>query len=219
MPLEVVEHGAGGVGGVGDVAATTGEAGNEKGVHRAETQLVRLRTPARVAGVEHSRELSGGEVGVNHQSRGGADLGLHAVGDDAATVVGSAAILPDDGGAHRRAAFGLPQQRGLALIGDADGVDAARIDAGICNRPTAGGEGGLPDGFRVLLYPAWLWIRSVQAMLGTADGTTMPIEHHRPRARCALVDGKHMRHAVPSPSPKPPDITVRHPRIQAVETC
>jgi len=36
-------------------------------------------------------------------------------------MIGSAAILPDDGAMHGQAGRAVPEQGGLALIGDADG--------------------------------------------------------------------------------------------------
>ncbi len=65
-----------------------------------------------------------------------------------------AAILPDDGAMHGLAGGAVPHDRGLALVGDADGGDVARGDIGFAQRLAAGGDGGGPDVLRLMLDPA-----------------------------------------------------------------
>src|SRR5207244_11465518 len=48
--------------------------------------------------------------------------------------VGGAAILPDDGVVDRLAGRAVPHDRGLALVGDADGGDVLRRKPGLRDR-------------------------------------------------------------------------------------
>ena len=55
-------------------------------------------------------------------------------------AIGGAAVLPDDGAVDRPAGVALPDQRGLALISDADGGNRRGADAGLADGIAAGGQ-------------------------------------------------------------------------------
>ena len=72
---------------------------------------------------------------------------------------GGAAALPDDGVVDRRARRAIPDERGLALVRDADRGDVARRDAGCPRgRCARGVELRRPDRLRVMRDPAGLRI-------------------------------------------------------------
>src|SRR6185295_17933312 len=64
-----------------------------------------------------------------------------------------APVLPDDGVAERLAGAAVPEQGGLALVGDADRGDVAGGDARLRDRLARRGELRLPDLARVVLDP------------------------------------------------------------------
>jgi len=52
-------------------------------------------------------------------------------------MLGRAAILPDDGAVQRPAGAAVPEQRGLALVGQADGGEIPRREVGLGDGPRA----------------------------------------------------------------------------------
>ena len=68
-----------------------------------------------------------------------------ARGLEARAEIRRAPVLPDDGAVHGTAAGAVPQQGGLALIGDADGDDVARGRAGLLHGAAATFDRLRPD--------------------------------------------------------------------------
>ena len=64
---------------------------------------------------------------------------------------GGAAILPDDGAMNRTPGAAVPQKRGLALIGDADGGNVLGAGAGLAHGASAGFERRRPQIFGLVL--------------------------------------------------------------------
>ena len=77
-----------------------------------------------------------------------------AVGAEAIAFLSGAAILPHDGVGDGPAGLAIPQQRGLALVGDADGGDVGGGESGFFQRGLGGGELGFPNGPGIVLDPA-----------------------------------------------------------------
>ena len=98
-----------------------------------------------------------------------------------------AAVLPDDGRRQRPAAAPVPEDDGLALVGDADGGDPVRA-ARLLDQRAGRGAGQLPDFLRILLDPAGLREPAVEFMLGEAEALAAGVEQHGARARRAFVD-------------------------------
>ncbi len=119
--VDVEEHGARSVRRIGHVRAIAGELPDEPGIHGAEGELAALGAPARARNlIQQPRELGAAEVGIDDQA--GA-LGYQALGADLLQLVAhrrGAPVLPDDRVMERLAGLAVPQQRGLALVGDAD---------------------------------------------------------------------------------------------------
>src|SRR5580700_762532 len=68
-----------------------------------------------------------------------------------------APVLPDDGAMHRATAGAVPQQGGLALVGDADGDNVARSRAGLLHGAAAARDRCRPNIFRLVLDLAVGW--------------------------------------------------------------
>ena len=96
----------------------------------------------------------------------------HAMAQRRAGRLG-AAVLPDDGIADRLSGRAVPDQRGLALIGDADRGDVARVEPGLVQRLARGGELAFPDLDRVVLDPARLRIDLPELALSHRDAAAV----------------------------------------------
>src|SRR5690606_39781973 len=78
--------------------------------------------------VEDPRDLGAGEVRVDDEAGAFGEERLQAIGLHAVAGLGRAAVLPDDGAMDRAAGLAVPDERGLALVGDADAGELARVD-------------------------------------------------------------------------------------------
>ena len=84
----------------------------------------RLRAPETLSNIQEI--FRGGEIGIDQQS--GALLNERRVALTAELLaeIGGATVLPDDRIMDGIASFAIPDNRGLALVGDADGCDICR---------------------------------------------------------------------------------------------
>ena len=134
----------------------------------------RSRAPGTLSRIQ--RDLGAGEVGVDHEAGAFADEGFVAVALQAIAEIRGAAVLPDDRVVDRLAGLAVPDDGGLALVGDADGGDVVAADAerrpsasvatAICVRPdlargrarpspAAGRSGGTRAGRPRRWPPSW----------------------------------------------------------------
>ena len=80
-PFDVEQHGARGVGDIGQVAFAAGQVPHQPAVHGAKQQIAGLGALlSTVHLVEDPANLGGGEVGVDHQTGGVADMGFQPLG-------------------------------------------------------------------------------------------------------------------------------------------
>src|SRR6185436_1383547 len=77
-----------------------------------------------------------------------------ARGGDVPAEVGRTAALPDDGGGDGRTGPAVPDDGGLALVGDADGSEPVGGYAGARQDAPRRSLLGPPDLFGILLHPA-----------------------------------------------------------------
>ena len=119
--------------------------------------------------------------------------------------VGGAPVLPDDGVVDRLAGGAIPDDRGLALVGDADAGDVLRAERRPCAIALAHGrDHGRPDLLRIVLDPAGRGIDLPQLLLRRGDRRERRVEHDRARRGGALVDGDEVAHgAMLTPFPRP----------------
>src|SRR5204862_988673 len=101
-----------------------------------------------------------------------------------------APVLPDDRVSDRLAGGAVPDDRRLALVGDADAGDVGCLEPGTRERLARGCELRAPDLARVVLDPSRLRIDLAELALRQGNDPAARIEHDRARARRALVEGE-----------------------------
>jgi hypothetical protein len=84
----------------------------------------------------------------------------------------------------------VPHDRGLALVGDADGGEVAEVEVGLGQRLPDDEPGVVADLLRVVLDPPGLREDLLVLLLPDRDDRAGVIEDDRPRAGRALVDGE-----------------------------
>ena len=189
LAMDVEDQGARGVGGVGRVHLAAGQAPQQEAVDGAEGELAGLGPRPRAGHVvEQPGDLGGREVGVDHEPGLGLDRGLQAVGLEPVAVRRRAPVLPDDGVVDRRAGLAVPDDRGFALVGDADPGERAGLEPGLGERAPDDRQGVAPDVLGVVLDPARLRVVLREFPLRLAERPAAPVEQHGAAASGALVD-------------------------------
>jgi hypothetical protein len=177
---EVHQQRAAGVGHVGEVPA--GEVPDQPGVHGAGEDLAPLGTPAQAVDlVQQPAQLGAGEVGGQRQAGPAAEevfVRAQGVEDRAGT-----GVLPDDRVVHRAAGVPLPDDRGLALVGDPDGGEVAPL-GGLGDDPPDVG----PDLLGVVLDPARPGEDLAVLPLGDRHDLAAGVEDDAARRGGALID-------------------------------
>ena len=197
--VDVEQHGAAGVGDIGHMAAPARELPDQPAVHGAEGQLAALGGGARAVDVvQNPAQLGAREIGVDQQAR----LALDGVGMSGLAQLGAqrlgAAVLPDDGVVYGLARGAVPDHRGLALVGDAQGADVGRRQPGLGQGLARRGQLGAPDLARIVLDPAGPGIDLRQLQLGRGHDAALGVEDDAARAGGALVQGKQIGHGAVS---------------------
>ena len=193
--VDVEEQGAGGVGDVGEVLGAGGELPDEPGVDGAEGELATVGAGAGVGNVfEEPGDLAGGEVGVEDEAGAGLEEGLVAVGAELVAEGGVAAVLPDEGVVDGLAGGAVPDEGGLALVGDADGGDIGCGEVLLFEESADGGELRGPDGLRVLFDPAVLGVDLGEFALGGGEDDTVMVDDDGAGAARALIEGEDETH-------------------------
>ena len=150
---DVVEQGPRGVRRVGDVARAAGQPGDQVAVDGADDDVPGGDPgPGRRVVLGQPGQLGAGEVGVEPEA---GQLAHPVLVPGLAQPVadrGRPTVLPDDGPARGGQRRPVPEHGGLALVGEADGGDAAAVVA--AQRLAARGQRRLPDLLRLVLHPA-----------------------------------------------------------------
>jgi hypothetical protein len=114
---------------------------------------------------------------------------------------------------RRLARAPVPQQRGLALVGDADGADVGGRQPGLGDGFLRGGQLRGPNLHRVVLDPAGLRKVLRQLALRHRDDAALRIEDDAARAGGALVQREDVAHLV-SCEPRSGNLTdIRAPAL------
>src|SRR5690606_8650723 len=188
--VNVVEQGARGVGVVGDVGLALGHLPDQPAVDGAEQQLAAPCTLAAALDViENPLDLGAGEIGVDHQPGGLADVLFHAVTLELIADRRALAALPDDGVVDRATGDPVPDDGGLALVGDADGRDLLVGDAGLGQGLDEHGALSGPDFHGVMLDPTGLRVDLREFALGDGDHVGVAVQHDGTGTGGALVEG------------------------------
>ena len=184
--VDVVEHGAAGVAGVGNKHLALGQIPDEPSVNRAEAQLAALRPLARILDIiENPLDLGRGKIGVNNQP--GLAANPVALVVQTVAVFRGAAVLPDDGVMYRLAGGAVPDDGGLALVGDANRGEVFRFQPGFGERFGEHRNLRTPNLLGVMLNPARRREILGKRLLRDADGLAVAVKNNRPRRGRPLV--------------------------------
>ena len=193
--VDIHQHGAGGVGDVGDVIFSAGELEDEPGVDGAGGEFASLGAGAGIGDLaEEPVDFAGGEVGVEDEAGLLLDEGFLAAVAEGGHVVGGAAVLPDDGVVERLAGVFVPEEGGLALVGDAEGGDVGGGDARFFNGLAGGLEDGLPDLGGVVLDPTGLGEVLGEFLLRDGEGAAAVVVDDGAGAGGALIESEEVFH-------------------------
>jgi hypothetical protein len=196
--VDVEHQRAAGVAGVGDVPLAAGEPPDEEGVHGAEEHVAPLRAGAQPRdGVEQVLDLGAREIGVEDEARPRAEQVLVPFALQLVAQRRADAALPDDGVGHGPARVAIPEDRRLALVGEADGGQVrggnARPGQGLAGHRELRG----PDGLGVVLHLSGSGKDLRQLLLGGTHGAAIAAEDDGAAAGGALVEGQDVsRHAI-----------------------
>ena len=97
-------------------------------------------------------------------------------------------VLPDDGVVPGMAGLRVPDDRRLALVGDADGGEILRRDVGVAHRARDHLVGPRRDLQRIVLDPSGLRQDLLVFELVAGDLVASLVEHHEAGARRSLID-------------------------------
>ncbi len=188
--MDIEQQRARRIGVVGDVGLSLGHLPDQPAVDGAEQQLATASAFAAAFDViENPLDLGAGEVGVDHQSGGLADVVFHAVALELVADRRALAALPDDGVVDRTAGYLVPDDGGLALVGDADGGHLLVGDAGLGQGFDEHAALGRPDFHGVMLDPARLRVDLRELALGDGHHVGVAVQHDGAGTGGALVEG------------------------------
>src|SRR5206468_4079087 len=194
--VDVEKHRATRIGSVRNVGASGRKIPDQPGIDRPERELAALRALARARHViENPLELGAGEIGVDDKPGSGCNIRGVSGGPELVAVARRAAILPDNRVPDRPARGALPDERGLALIGNADRGDVRRTDASFCERFVHYTRLRCPDFGCIVLDPSWLGEDLTELSLRSRGNGARTIEQQRTRARRALIEGQDVGHS------------------------
>ncbi len=208
----VVEHRAAGVRHIGGMHGTIGELPDEPAIHRAECEPPLLCHLARASDlIQDPPDLAGREIRIGHEARLILDgLSHHGVLAELLYHGCRPATLPDDRVVDGLAGLLVPNQRGLTLVRDADGVYLRGVhvvgEQQFRQRAQLRGE----DISWIMLYPSGVRVDLREGALHAPRDPPRPLHQHGARGCGPLIerdDVSLVRHGHSSPG-RP-----LHPRI------
>jgi hypothetical protein len=128
------------------------------------------------------------KLGVDHKAGRRRHLRLRAFRLQASAGLGRAAVLPHDRVGDRLTRRALPDQRGLALVGDPDRRQITRLAGGAPEGLARGRERRSPQRFRIVLDPARPGVELRKLGLGAGDRRGVEAEHDRAGRGRPLID-------------------------------
>src|SRR5215469_7976415 len=168
---------------------------DEPGVDGSEGELAMLGAGSRPRDVvEDPPDLGGGEVGVDDEAGLRGDSLARAGLLEGAACGGGAAILPYDCRVDGLAGGAVPDDDGLALVGDADCGDVARAGAGLAQGFDGAGHLAGEDLHGIVLDPAGLRVELLELLLRDGGDGAGLVEEDGAGACCALIEGEDVGH-------------------------
>ena len=187
--MDVEEHRAACVREVRRVDLAAREVVDEPRVDRAAHELARFRHLAgAVDVVENPSDLGRGEVRVWHEAGALTDELAVALRDDPLNERCGAAALPHDGVIDGLAGLAIPHDNGLALVCDADRVDAVRVDSTLELHLDHTGDLRGENLDRILLDPARMRVLHGERPLRHSYTVAKLVKEDRANARRAGVE-------------------------------
>ena len=150
--------------------------------------------------VEQPGDLGGGEIGIEQQTGLGRDRRLVPRPFQRPAHIGRAPVLPDDGAVDGLASAPVPDDAGLALVGDADGGDVAGRELGGGKSLSRRLHRRAPDVLRVVLDPARGRVVLGELALPRSERAQVRSEYDGAARRGALIDRQNrprLGHALP----------------------
>src|SRR5258706_1687645 len=133
---------------------------------------------------------------VQHQARA---LGDEALGADFLELLAErrgAPVLPDDRAMQRPAGLAVPEERRLALVGDAGGDDVFGLELGRLQRLARDVALRAEEIVGIVLDPTGLRVVLLELALRGRDRGAGLVEHDFARAGGSLVEREHVAHAL-----------------------
>src|SRR5262249_31728428 len=103
-------------------------------------------------------------------------------------MIRDARILPHDGVRYGLASLAIPDDGGLALVGDADGREVVGMQAAKTHRFGDDVLGAAPDFFGIMLHPTGLRVDLLMLLLRGSDDSGRAVKNDEARAGSALIE-------------------------------
>ena len=165
----------------------------------AEEQIAGFGLFARARDIfEQPADLQTAEVSGDGQSGLVAETAGPAAAGKFGNGIADAHILPYQGVVRGAAGFAVPEHGGFALVGNADGRQVVRRNAGLFHAFGYDLLRAKPDFSGVVLDPAWLRIDLLMLFLSAGGDAPSAVEYDEAGAGGTLVDGSDViRHGLP----------------------
>ena len=142
--------------------------------------------------IQQPAQLASGKISVRHEPRHGFDVLFKSFLAEPGDNRRGSAALPDNRVVQRPAGFPIPEQRGLALVGDADCRDAVQRNAGNADDLAQRVNLRIKDRRRVVLHPAGLRINLLKFIALHGDDPRAFVEQNGAGAGCPLIERNHI---------------------------
>ena len=168
-----------------------GQAPKQEAVDGPEGELATFRALSRAGYVvEQPGSLGCREIGVEQKPGLFRNHGLAAIGLELLAQRIGAPVLPDNRIVDRFAAVAIPDDRGFALIGDADRRDLGCVPAALRQRALDHRQGIAPDVLGIVFDPAVPGEVLGKFLLGDTRGFAGLVEQEGPAGGRTLIDGQ-----------------------------
>jgi hypothetical protein len=181
--------------GVREMEPAGGELVDQPAVDRPASEPAGLGRVARAGHmIENPGDLGGAEIRIEPQAGLEADQRFAPLSTELVADAGGAAVLPDDRRVNRHAGRAIPDDHGLALVGDADRRHVGRLELGGSQRFLGHGQLRRPDLLRIVLDPTGLGKRLAKLPLGQGHDVARLGEHNGAGRSRALIEGQDIFH-------------------------
>ena len=189
---DVKEHRPARVGRIRHMRPPADEVPRQKAVHRAEADFPALGALVQPKPIQQPAQLAAGKIGVWHEPCHGFDVLFKSFLAESGDNRRGSAALPDNRIVQRPAGFPIPEQRGFALVGDADCRDAVQRNAGNADDLAQRVNLRIENRRRVVLHPAGLRINLLKFVAFHGDDPRAFVEQNGAGAGRPLIERNHI---------------------------